>query len=119
MLWTISPLIVELSPMWLPRPGFTVRRLMVVVTIAGITFSMILGLVDLWQFLKNPYRDDPRYIKIMRERANRLKKAEEHFKMAAHSVGKRAMFHAAMEAKWNEAADTPLHPIEPDPPEPE
>jgi hypothetical protein len=105
--------------MSLPRPRFTVRRLMVIVAIVGFALSVILGLLDVWRFMKNPYHDDPRVVWLMRERAHARKIAEKHSKMAARSVGKHAVFHAAMEAKWREAADNFRLHVEPDPPEPE
>jgi hypothetical protein len=105
--------------MSLPCPRFTVRRLMVVVAIVGFAFWVTLGLHYAWRFMKNPYFDDPRYIRLMRETAYRRNMAEKHSKMAARSVGKQAVFPATMEAKWKEAADNPGRHVEPDPPEPE
>ena len=86
--------------MSLPFPRFTVRWLMVVVAIVGFAFWIILGLLDVWRFVKNPYCNDPRYIRLMREISYRLEMAQAHSKIAARSVGKREEFHAAMEAKW-------------------
>jgi hypothetical protein len=54
----------------------------------------------------------------MRETSYRVKMADVHSKMAARSGGKRAEFHAAMEATWKQAAYTPRRSVEPDPPEP-
>lgn len=105
--------------MSLQFPRYTVRRLMVVVAIAGFACWVLLELLDFWRFIKNPYRNDPRYITLMRETSYRLKMAEVHSKMAAHSAGRWAEFHAAMNAKWKQAAYFPRRPVEPDPPEPE
>lgn len=105
--------------MSLPRLRFTLRRLMVIVAIVGFAFWVILALLDGWRFLQNPYFDDPRYIRMVREIAYCRKMADEHSKMAARAVGKQALFHAAMETKWKEAADNPGLHVEPDPPEPE
>ena len=92
---------------------------MLVVAIVGLALWMTLGLSDAWRFIKNPYYDDPRYIKIMRQAAFARSMTEKHSKMATRSAGKQAVFHAAMAAKWKEAAANPGLRVEPDPPEPE
>jgi hypothetical protein len=94
-------------------PRMTTRRWMLAVAIIAFVFYLLL---DLYRFSKNPYKDDPRYIRLMRESAYRLNMAKEHAKRAALSAGKQADYHAAMAAKWKEAAYLLSRPVEPDPP---
>ena len=92
------------------------RRWMVTVAVVGLVLGPLLAIL---RFLRNPYFDDPRYIKLMRETEFRLEMAKAHSKEAARSVGKKAEFHLRMEAKWRQAANDHVSPVESDPPEPE
>ena len=98
----------------LPRVRFTVRRMMVAVAIVGVFLGLIRAGWYVVRFLQNPYLDDPRYIRAMRNR-----EAEIHAEKEARSTGKKAAFHAAMKAKWERAARDLRLPVDPDPPEPE
>ncbi len=97
-------------------PRMTMRRWIVTVAAVGLALGPLL---DTFRFLRNPYFDNPRYIKLMRETDYRLEIAKAHSKEAVRSVGKKAVFHSMMEEKWRQAAFDHVSPVEPDPPEPE
>ena len=82
-------------------PRMTTRRWMVTVVVVGLVLGPLLAIL---RFLHNPYFDDPRYIKLMRETEFRLEMAKSHSREAARSVGKKAEFHLLMAAKWEQAA---------------
>jgi hypothetical protein len=92
---------------------------MIAAAIAGLATRMYLWLLDAWRFMNNPYFDDPRYVKLMRETSERRKTAAGHSRISARSAGNRTMSNAAMEAKGTHAAATSGRPGAPDSPEPE
>jgi hypothetical protein len=97
--------------MRLPRPRLTVRRLMVVVAIAGVAWWTLLFVA---RKLQNLYFDESFAIRVWRHH-----EARRHAEMAKTSKGRRAAFHVSMKAKWEDAAVHPWLPVKPDPSEPE